>query len=422
MKTTAFWTDDFPPPDDLGTDDLPSQVDVAIVGGGFTGLAAARALARGGAGVAVLERLHIGGGASSVNGGMTTTGLKEKPKSMIRRYGEKLGREFWQASLDAINCVEQIVRQEGIECYFARYGHFAAATKPSHFDTMCRETEWMARELGHHWQIVTRQEMQSEIGTDVFYGGVVDPLSGGLHPARYVFGLAHATARAGAALCANTEVRAIGRHDGAFDITTSRGMLRADEVLIATNGYTGSLVPEVRRRVVPIGSYIIVTEPLPPELQQRISPQGRMFYTSNWFLNYFRLTPDGRMLFGGRQNLSTDLDLVESARRLCRSMTRVFPELRDVPITHSWTGQLGLTFDMMPHIGHIGGIHYALGYCGHGVAIATYLGTEVAELMLGRRPRSPFAEITHPVSFFYRQRPWFLPLAAAYFRLLDRFA
>jgi glycine/D-amino acid oxidase-like deaminating enzyme len=145
-----------------------------------------------------------------------------------------------------------------------------------------------------------------------------------------------------------------------------------------------------------------------------------MFYDSKWFLNYFRLTPDGRLLWGGRNNLSTGLDLVESAQRLRRQMIRVFPELHDVPITHSWTGQLGMTFDLMPHIGRVGGIHYALGYCGHGVSIATYLGTEIGLLLSGQKTSTPFAEINHPTMFFYRRRPWFLPFAALYYRFLDR--
>jgi glycine/D-amino acid oxidase-like deaminating enzyme len=179
------------------------------------------------------------------------------------------------------------------------------------------------------------------------------------------------------------------------------------------------LVPKLKPRVFPVGSYIVVTEPLPPDLQHMLSPKGRVFYDSKWFLNYFRLTPDGRMLFGGRNDLSTDLDLMESARRLRQQMVRVFPELDDVPITHTWTGQLGLTFDLMPHIGRVNGVHYAFGYGGHGVSIATYVGTEIGLLLSGQKTRSPFAEIPHQTMFFYRKQPWFLPLAATYYRARD---
>ncbi len=420
MKTVPWWTEQVPPPPDLGIDSLPRQVEVAIVGGGYTGLSAARRLAQLGVNVVVLEQHTIGWGASSRNGGMLTTGLKAEPRTLFKQYGPELGRSLWQASLDAITAVETILQEEQIDCDFARCGSFKAAFKPAHFDAMCRTSEWMARELNYQRVNVPRSEMRSEIGTDLFYGGVVDPLSAGLHPAKYVFGLARAAARNGATLCGATEVQGIERSDGAFRLATRAGRLRADQVLIATNGYTPAQPISVRRRVVPIGSYSIVTDPLPIPLQQELSPRGRMFFDSKWFLNYFRLTPDGRLLMGGRNDLSPDLDLIESARRLRETMVRMFPPLRDTPITHSWSGKLGLTFDTMPHIGRVKGLHYALGYSGHGVALATYLGLHVAELLAGQRASSPFLEIRHPTYFFYRQRPWFLPFVGAGMRLIDR--
>lgn len=419
LNTSALWTDQFAIPSHLGSDALPPEADVAIVGGGYTGLAAARRLARLGARPVVLERNSIGWGASSRNGGMTTTGLKESPQVLMRRYGSGLGRELWQASLASITCVENIIREENIECDFARCGSLALAYKPAHYEAMCRATEWMACELGYERENIPRSELGREIGTPVYHGGVLDRLSGGLHPAKYVAGLAQAAVRAGATLCAATDVRAVERRDGAFHVTTSAGDLRADEVLIATNGYTDGLIPSLRRRVIPIGSYIIATEPLPPVLREELSPHGRMFFDSKWFLYYFRLTPDGRMLFGGRASLSTDLDLTQSSRRLREAMTWVYPQLREAKITHSWTGHLGLTFDALPHIGRIGGLHYALGYSGHGVALATYLGEQVAELLAGIRTTSPFLEVPHPTRFFYRARPWFLPFLSAGLRAMD---
>jgi len=178
-------------------------------------------------------------------------------------------------------------------------------------------------------------------------------------------------------------------------------------------------VPGLKPKVFPVGSYIIVTEPLPQDLQDKLSPKQRMFYDSKRFINYFRLTPDGRMLWGGRNDLSTDLDLNESAKILSNQACKVFPELNDVEITHTWTGKLGITFDLMPHIGEINGIHYAFGYGGHGLSIATYLGTELGLLMSGQKDRSPYKEISHQTMFFYRKEPWFLPFAAYYYRFLD---
>ena len=420
MQTTPFWTDQFPRPADLPADTLPSQVDVAIVGGGYTGLNAARVLARSGASVAVLEQQTIGWGASSRNGGMATTGIKQSIQVIFQRYGETLGRTFWQTSLDAIDLIGEIVADEGLACDFLRKGHVALAFKPSHFERLQARARWYRQKLDYSVYPVAPSDLRAEIGSDAFYGGLVDEWSAGLHPAKYVFGLAGVAARYGACLCQNTAVTRIEKQPGAYELHTSQGVLKAKEVVMATNGYTGATLPGLKRRVFPVGSYIIVTESLPPDLQKKLSPKGRMFYDSKWFLNYFRLTPDGRLLWGGRNNLSTGLDLVESAQRLRRQMIRVFPELHDVPVTHSWTGQLGMTFDLMPHIGRVNGIHYALGYCGHGVSIATYLGTEIGLLLSGQKTSTPFAEINHPTMFFYRRRPWFLPFAALYYRFLDK--
>ena len=419
MKTVPLWTDQYPRPGDLPISPLPEQVDVAIIGGGYTGLNAARVIASSGGRVAVLEQQYIGWGASSRNGGMATTGLKAAAALVYQRYGPALGRAFWEASLDAIDLIGQLVADEKIDCHFARRGHIALAYKPSHFEAMQKKATWYKQTFNHTVRAVPPGELAQEIGSPAFHGGLVDEYSAGLHPAGYVFGLARAVARHGALLCEEVPVQRIERVGSQFQVHTGRGVVRAGEVLVATNGYTSSLVPGLKPRIFPVGSYIIVTEPLPPDLQKKLSPKGRMFYDSKWFLNYFRLTPDGRMLFGGRNNLSTNLDLQESARILQAQMVHVFPDLAGMPITHSWTGQLGLTFDLMPHIGRLDGVHYAFGYGGHGVSIATYLGTEAGLLLTGQKSDSPFAQIRHPTYFFYRRRPWFLPLAAFYYRLLD---
>jgi len=421
MKTIPFWAEEYPRPDDLAVaDSLPEQVDVAIVGSGYTGLNAARVLAKNGATVAVLERHTIGWGASSRNGGMATPGLKQGIGNIFKRYGKEKGQFFWQASLDAIDLIDEIVKEEALDCDWVRNGHVALAFKQSHFESMKKKAAWMKQNLGHTAQVVAPADMRTEIGTDSFYGGLADDTSGGLQPAKYVFGLAQVAAKYGASLCEHTDVIKIERQSGGFTVQTTQGTLKAKEVLIATNGYTDRLVPQLKPKVFPVGSYIIVTNPLPADLQQELSPKGRMFYDSKQFLNYFRLTPDGRMLWGGRNDLSTTLDLHNSANRLQTQMVNVFPQLKGVPITHSWTGQLGITFDLMPHIGRVDGVHYAFGYGGHGLSIATYLGTEAGALLAGQKTSSPFEEIPHQTRFFYRNKPWFLPFAGQYYRILDR--
>ncbi len=421
MKTTPFWIDQILQPIDIPVDmALPSQVDVAVVGSGYTGLNIARVLAKNSTSVAVLEQNSIGWGASSRNGGMATPGIKQSIGTIFKRYGREKGRLFWQASLDAIDLIEQIVTEEGIDCDWVRNGHVGLAFKQSHFEHMKQRAAWMRQELGYKLQSIAPSDLRSEIGTDVFFGGLVDDYySGGLQPAKYVFGLARAIAKYGVHLCENTRVTRIEKQPNGFNVQTSQGVLSAKEVVVATNGYTDMLVPQLKPKIFPVGSYIIVTEPLEPDLQKKLSPKGRMFYDSKWFLNYFRLTPDGRMLWGGRNDLSVDLDLIESADRLRKQMVHTFPELHDIPLTHSWTGQLGITFDLMPHIGRVDGIHYAFGYGGHGLSIATYLGTEMGLLLTGQKTSSPFADIPHQTMFFYRNKPWFLPFAAQYYRFLD---
>ena len=420
MRPKVFWTDQLSPNDPIPiSDDLPSDVDVAIIGSGYTGLTAARVLSKEGRSVAVIDQNEIGWGASSRNGGMATPGLKQDILNIRKKYGMDYAREFWRSSIDAIDLLEQIIIEENIECDWSRKGHIALACKQSHYNEFPEYAAWIKREMNHEKTIVPKEEIRSEIGTDAYFGGLSDESSGGLQPAKYVDGLARAVSHLGVILCEDTQVEKINRNPNRTELITSRGDIKAKEVIIATNGYTDMLVPELKPKVFPVGSYIIVTEPLPQDLQDELSPKRRMFYDSKWFINYFRLTPDGRMLWGGRNDLSTDLDLNESAKILSAQLCKVFPELNDYAFTHTWTGKLGITFDLMPHIGEINGIHYALGYGGHGLSIATYLGTELGLLMSGQKDRSPYKEISHQTMFFYKKNPWFLPFAARYFRFLD---
>ncbi len=421
MKTIPFWPDDYPRPADLPTaPELPTAVDVAVIGGGYTGLSAARTLAQHGASVAVLEHRTIGWGASSRNGGITGCGLKQGMPTLFKRYGAERARELWQVSLDALDLVKELVFEEGIDCDWQQQGDLEVAYKPSHVAELQERVAWHRKVLHHELVFVPRERLGEEIGSEAYYAGVIDPHGAGLHPAKLVFGLARVAARYGAQLCEHAEVQRVQRTAQGFRVHTSRGVVQAREVVVATNGYTGRFMSPVRRLIVPAGSYSIVTEPLPPELQRAISPKGRVFWDSKWFLNYFRLTPDGRMLWGGRNDLSTTLDLARSAQILREQMVRAFPPLRDYAVTHTWTGHLGIPFDLLPKVGRLAnGVHYAVGFGGHGLHTALYAGREVARLLLGLIRTSPLVELPQKRYFFYRHRPWFMPLVAAYYRFLD---
>jgi glycine/D-amino acid oxidase-like deaminating enzyme len=420
MKTTPFWTDDYPRPNDLPVAaELPTEADVAIIGGGYTGLSAARTLAKGGANVVVLERETIGWGASSRNAGITGSGMKAGMMTIFKRYGKEYGLKFWQASLDMLELLKELDTEEGIDFDLHQNGELGLAYKASHFEDMKATVKWHRDQLGNGVEIVPPSELKGGIGSNVFHGGVFDKHGIGLHPVKLGFGLAEVAAGYGTHLCEETGVFKIEKEAHGYTLHTIKGVLKASEIIVATNGYTDRLVPNLKPKVITVGSYSIVTDPLPKGLQEEISPKDHVFYDSKWFLNYFRMTPDGRLLWGGRNNLSTSLDLKASAEILQKQMVHAFPQLSDIPITHSWTGKLGITFDLMPHIGRIDGIHYALGYGGHGLHTALYLGKEVAQLIMGKIASSPFAEIPHRTYFFYRNEPWFLPFAVLYYRLRD---
>jgi len=426
MMANNYWSTTVTMPG-ASADELPETEDVAVVGAGFTGLSAARILAQRGAKVAVLEANDIGWGASSRNAGMVLTGLKLSGDTLAKRYGMELARRMYAASVSAIALVEQIVREENIRCSFSRCGHLEVACKQSHFEDFSRSSEFMAKEFNHKLRMVSKNELRSEIGSDIYYGGRVDETSAGVNPAQYVAGLATAALRAGAGIYENARVVKVQRNTkkgtGGFEIETNRGKIFARDLLVATSGYTSTVTPALQKKIIPIGSFIVTTEPLSDTLAREVSPRNRMIYDSKHYLHYYRLTPDNRMLFGGRAAFFPETnDTVRRSREILREgMLGVFPQLRDVKIEYVWGGTLDFCFDTMPHAGEIDGIHYALGYAGHGVAMASYFGTKMAEKMCGGDDDIPFAAIPFPGAplGLYNGRPWFLPFAGAYYKVLD---
>lgn len=424
FQEKVYWHETIKMPSDEALTPIPQKVDVAVIGSGYTGLSAARTLTKGGLRVAVLEAEKIGWGASSRNGGMVLTGLKIPMQTAIKRYGRDMAHNLFQCSLDSIDIVEQIVQEEEINCGFARTGHLLTANKPKHYGLLAEEVEFMAKEFNHAVRLVPRSEQRSEIGTNLYYGALVDEVSAGVNPAQYVVGLAKAAEKAGATLHAGARVHKLERGTNGFTIKTERGSLAAERIFVATNGYTTSVTPNLRRKIMPIGSYIIATEPLAPELAQVLSPHNRMIFDFKHFLNYFRLSDDNRMMFGGRAAFFPESEgtVRKSAEILRREMIEVYPQLRDARVEYAWGGTLGFAFDLMTHVGELEGIFYALGYAGHGVAMGTYLGKTVAEAMLdGTIREHPFASFAFPGAplGLYREKAWFLPFIGFWHKLLD---
>ena len=426
IRERNYWLDTVTMPSGA-TGPLPETADIAVVGAGFTGLSAARTLAKLGAKVVVLEAETVGWGASSRNGGMVLTGMKLSVEALAARYGMERTRAMYAASLASIDCVEQIVSEEQIDCDFARCGHLEVACKQSHFDAYARSVELISREFNHQLRIIPRNELPAEIGSAIYFGGIVDEVSAGVNPARYVSGLARSAQKAGACVYEKARVNHLVRITrsgiSGFQLTTAKGTMFAKELLIATSGYTSAVTPALQKKIIPIGSFIIATEPVRDELARELSPRNRMVYDSKHYLHYYRLTPDKRMLFGGRAAFfpENDQTIRKSAGILHREMLQVYPQLKNSRVDYVWGGTLDFTFDAMPHAGQIDGMYFALGYAGHGVAMATYLGQKIAEAMVSGEDRNPYQGIPFPGAPLgvYNGKPWFLPFAGAYYKVLD---
>lgn len=418
-----YWHTTVQMPNDSNLIPLPEKVDVAIIGGGYTGLSAAWTLAKHNLTVAVLEANTIGWGASSRNGGMVLTGLKLGMQSVMKKYGREIAKRLFQCSLDAIATVEEIIQEETIDCGFARYGHLLTANKPKHYAALQEEVEFMEREFNHKTRLISRPQQHTEIGSDIYHGALLDECSGGLNPAQYVTGLAGLAERSGASLHARARVTKLERRGRRFFIETERGSLRAESVLVGTSGYTGKVTQKLQMKVIPIGSFIIATERLSDDLVKELIPKGRMIFDYKHYLNYFRLW-DNRLIFGGRAAFfpETPDTIQRSAEILRREMIQVYPQLKDAQVEYVWGGTLDFAFDRMTHVGEIDGVYYSLGYAGHGVAMATYLGKTVAEAIVkGNIKEHPFASFpfsSAPLGL-YNGFPWFLPFAGAWHKILD---
>lgn len=422
MKLRSYWLDTAKPAGDFRATPPPSTVDVAVVGGGLTGLSTALHLARRGARVAVLESQTLGWGASGRNGGMATTGLAIGFAKAVSRYGADTAGAMFRAYNDAIDTVEEVVRDEAIDCDFERVGKLTLACKPAHYETFERSVALMAEHASQDVELVPRARIRDEIGSDFYHGAMVDPLGAGVHVGKLVAGLATAAAHHGASLHEDCEVVGLERlGQTRHRVVTTQGTLEADQVVVGTSGYSGGLMPWLRRRVVPIGSFIVVTEPLDADLAATLMPHRRVASDSKNLLYYFRLTPDNRMLFGGRARfaLSSAGSDLKSGEILRAAMTSVFPQLAGSRVDYCWGGLVDMTIDQMVHAGVRDGVHYSVGYCGHGVQMATHMGKVMSQVLAGDESANLWRALPFRAVPGHVGPPWFLPPVGAWFRAVD---
>lgn len=418
MDTLSYWADTSRKGSSYVDNPLPDLVDCAVVGGGLTGISAAYHMAREGLRVALLERKHLAWGASGRNGGMAIPGIKHQVNPLFRQHGIDATRRMFRASFESVQLLKTLIAEKSIDCDLQETGSFAAAYRPSHLRSLEEWQRTLADRFGHATRLVPPGKMKEELGTEQYHGGLVDESSIGVHPAKFVFGMARCANEAGASLHEQAAVEHIQRTSDGFELTTARGTIRAKEVLIATNGYTGAATPRLRRHVFPLGSYIMVTEPMDEALADRIIPKRRMIYDTKWVLFYFRILPDNRMMFGGRVSF-TRTDSQKSARMLRKGMLKLFPELDHLRVEYSWGGFLGMSFDRMAHTGQMDGMYYSLGYSGRGFSMAAYLGMKMAQIIAGKEVATPFSDLNFPTMLLYRKRPWFMPFAGTYYRFKD---
>ncbi|TAM51342.1 MAG: FAD-binding oxidoreductase [Paraburkholderia sp.] len=422
MRFSSYWLDTSGPFVGNSPDLDSGRCDVIVVGGGITGSAAALALAKKGARVVLCEAGTVGQAASGRNGGMCNNGFAQDYASLSQRIGVELAKRLYLAFDAGVDTVERLVREESIDCDFVRRGKLKLAAKPEHFDKLARSQALLAESVDPDTRLVTKAELRDEIGSDRYHGGLIFEKSAGMHVGRYVRGLATAAQARGAHILEHAPVVGLQRESGgAYVARTPRGEIRASQVLLASGISQVGPFGWIRRRIVPVGAFIIVTEPLPLERLDRLLPTRRNATDTKNFVNFFRVTPDNRILFGGRARFATSNPRSDekSGMILRQQMATVFPELADVRIDYCWGGMVDMTANRLPRAGERDGVYYSMGYSGHGTHMATLMGTLMVEIMDGRADLNPWKDFDWPAIPGHFGKPWFLPFVGAWYRLKD---
>ena len=353
--------------------------DVCVVGGGYAGLSCALHLAKAGKSVAVLEAKRVGWGASGRNGGHVGTGQRADQHSLEKWYGKAIAKELWRLGLEAVDLVSDLVRENGIDCELGKTNiHFAA--KKSHVKELRDEVNHLRTEYGYElidgMESTSLSELTSGIG---FYYGVVDRGARHLHPLKYCLGLAEAVMTVGASVFENSRINHIDVKRNHAILSTDKAVIKAQKVVLACNGYLGNLFPPIASNIMPINNFIVATEPLDAALANRINPLNASLSDSLFVINYWKLSEDRRLIFGGGETYSDKFP--ESITDFVRpKLLTIYPELSDARLEYGWGGTLAITHNRMPDLGiHKGVVYYAQGFSGHGVPTATMAGKLIAE-------------------------------------------
>jgi glycine/D-amino acid oxidase-like deaminating enzyme len=362
----------------------PSHADAVVVGSGVTGLHAALHLARGGREVVVLEAEQAGCGASTRNNGTIVPFLYLKQYQLERRFGKEVGRAIAMTAIQAISYMLNFCEQEGIDCAIKEYDRYFLALSERHMAALS-ESVSLQRQGGivTDWQPIGPDRLTDETGFTGFSGGVYVPRSLGCHPGLYHSGLLQRCLDAGVRIIDGTRVTATRANANGFDVSSSNGQISTRDVVWGTNGYTGPEFNWANERLMPVPIHMAATDPLPPDVLASVFPTPRAFIDSKTNITWVRLSPDGtRALVGGRGGMRVGSP-ENNARIMHADMARLIPALASAKISHVWSGQCAFSFDNVPHFGQVDGMYYALGYCGVGMTIGSWLGKRIADRILG---------------------------------------
>jgi gamma-glutamylputrescine oxidase len=400
------------------------RAEVCIVGGGFTGVAAALELAERGVSVVLLEQNQIGWGASGRNGGQLLGGYgpdMSNYRRYIKAFGEKNAQAAWDMGLECVDIVRSRAAKYQIDCDLT-WGYFDAAANARELADL-GQTKILLEARGYtaEQRMLDADETRSVVGSDRFVGGLMNMGWGHCHPLNLVRGEARVAERLGAHICEDARVEAVRYLDEGVELDTGHGKVLADKVIFAGNAYLGQLVPKLAARVLPVGSYILATEPLDESTANNIMPANFAVCDQRRVLDYFRMTPDRRLLFGGMATYSGNHP-IDIKSKLRRNMLEIFPELIDAKIDYVWGGYIGIGLNRIPQVGEVkDGVYYAQAYAGHGVAATHMSARLIVEAICGDRSRYDIiAGVKHRVfpGGPLLRRPA-LAVGMAYYRLLD---
>lgn len=418
---SPYWWRDAKPVETSGVE-LPERADALIVGSGYAGLSCAIELARAGRDVTVVDANDIGSGASSRAAGFVSgrSGVS-KQINLEQAVGEKRAKAILEEADEAYEHFQTVIGSEGIDCDFQAVGRFVGAYTPAALDKIAIKMKEYDSDGRNRFEMIAREDQERFVRSDFYHGGMFIKDAGSVHPAKYHAGLLRLCKQAGVRLVGRTRVAGLVGDGAGKAVQTTRGVVQAREVMLATGGYTDGVSPWHRMRIIPISSTIIATGALEPERVSRLFPGNCPVIDTKRVIGFARPSPDGRhILFGGRARF-TPVGAEQSVRILHGQMCEVFPDLQGVKIIHAWSGFMAFTFDFLPKVGVHDGLYYAIA-CngGAGIVMMSWLGRKAAWTMLGTANKdSAFAGLPFKTQPFYSGTPWFVPVLGTWYRFRD---